>query len=109
MVQFFCNNINYDIIKSTTNGFIDLYKLQINAFKKKLYNCNNKDLNIFMIAGENDPVIGNINLFNDLKQFLLNIGYKNIENKLHKDLRHEIINEENNKLIYQNILNFIQK
>lgn len=25
MVQFFCNNMNYDTIKSTTNGFIDLY------------------------------------------------------------------------------------
>ena len=62
-----------------------------------------------MIAGENDPVIGNINLFNDLKQLLLNIGYKNIESKLYKDLRHEILNEENNILIYQDILNFIQK
>ena len=54
--------MNYDTIKSTTNGFIDLYNLQINAFKKKLYNCNNKDLNIFMIVWENNPVIGNINL-----------------------------------------------
>lgn len=62
-----------------------------------------------MIAGENDLVIGNINLFNDLKQLLLNIGYKNIESKLYKDLRHEILNEENNILIYQDILNFIQK
>lgn len=62
-----------------------------------------------MIVGENDPVIGNINLFHDLKQFLLNIGYKNIESKLYKDLRHEILNEENNILIYQDILNFIQK
>lgn len=59
-----------------------------------------------MIAKENNLVIGNINLFNDLKQFLLNIGYKNIESKLYKDLRHKILNE---KIIYQNILNFIQK
>lgn len=101
--------MNYDTIKFATNGFINLYKLQINAFKKKLYNCNNKDLNIFMIARENNHVIGNINLFNNLKQFLLNIGYKNIESKLYKDLRHEILNEENNIIIYQNILNFIQK
>ena len=50
MVQFFCNNMNYDTIKSTTNGFINLYNLQIIVFKKKLYNCNNKDLNIFMIV-----------------------------------------------------------
>lgn len=59
-----------------------------------------------MIAKENNLVIGNINLFNDLKKFLLNIGYKNIESKLYKDLRHKILNE---KIIYQNILNFIQK
>lgn len=46
-----------------------------------------------MIARKNDLVIGNINLFNDLKQFLLNIGYKNIESKSYKDLRHKILNE----------------
>lgn len=30
--------------------------------------------------------------------------YKNNESKLYKDLRHEILNEENNKLIYLDIL-----
>ena len=30
--------------------------------KQKLYNCNNKDLNKYMIVGENNHVIGNINL-----------------------------------------------
>lgn len=49
--------MNYDTIKSTTNGFINLYNLQINAFKKKLYNCNNKDLRHEVLNEENNKLI----------------------------------------------------
>lgn len=93
----------------TTNGFINLYKLQKDAFKPSLYKCKNKDLKIFMIAGYDDPVIGNNRLFDNLKVFLSNIGYKNIRSNLYKDLRHEILNEEECLTIYQDVLDFIEE
>ena len=105
------NNYNKDNLCGftfTTNGFINLYKLQIRAFKKELYNCNNKKLKILILAGKDDPVIGNINLFNNLKSFLLNVGYIDINSKLYEQLRHEILNEENNIIIYQDILKFLE-
>lgn len=92
----------------TTNGFINLYKLQIRAFKDKLFKCQNKDLNILMIAGSDDPVIGNEALFMGLKEFLTNVGYQNIESKLYNCLRHEILNEDEYMEIYQDVLNFIE-
>lgn len=105
------NNYNKDNLCGftfTTNGFINLYKLQIRAFKKELYNCNNKNLKILILTGKEDPVIGNINLFNNLKSFLLNVGYNDINSKLYEQLRHEILNEENNIIVYQDILKFLE-
>lgn len=91
----------------TTNGFINLYKLMRQAFKSKDYQVKNKDLNILLIAGEDDPVIQNKKKFNELECFLKNIGYNNIKSKLYKKLRHEILNEDEKDIVYNDILNFI--
>lgn len=61
-----------------------------------------------MIAGSDDPVIGNEKLFKRLKEFLTNVGYQNIESKLYNSLRHEIFNEDDYNEIYQDVLNFIE-
>ena len=41
----------------------------------------NKKLNIFLIAGKNDPVIQSEQKFKNLEQFLNKLGYKNIKSK----------------------------
>ncbi len=102
------NNDNLCGFTFTTNGFINLYKLQIRAFKKKLFKCKNKDLKILLIAGANDPVIGNSHKFDDLRLFLINVGYRNVNSSLYSDLRHEIINEDEYYLVYQSVLNFLE-
>ena len=61
----------YESIESSSDGFINLYKLQIRSFKKSLFNCDNKDLKILMIAGSDDPVIGSSKLFDDLRLFFM--------------------------------------
>ena len=77
------------------------------AFKNKDYQVNNKDLDIFLIAGADDPVIQNEKKFRELKEFLKGVGYKNIKSKLYKDLRHEILNEKEKDEIYKDVLYFI--
>ena len=92
----------------TTNGFINLYKLLKKAFDAKLYKIQNKNLEIFLIAGDNDPVIQNTKKFKQLELFLNKIGYKNTKSKLYPDLRHEILNEKEYEQIYSDILKFIK-
>lgn len=89
----------------TNNGFINLYKLMLQAFKKN-YQVNNQNLKIFLIAGSDDPVIQSKEKFNELKEFLSKIGYSNIKSKLYENMRHEILNETNNELVYEDVLNF---
>lgn len=96
----------YESIKSSSDGFINLYKLQIRSFKKDLFNCDNKDLKILMIAGGDDSVIGSSKFFDDLRLFLKSIGYADVNSKLYANLRHELLNEEDYMIVYSNILDF---
>ena len=79
------------------------------SFNKKDWNVSNKNLNIFVIAGEDDPVIQGIDEFNDLIEFLKEIGYNNIKSRLYRGKRHELLNELGNEMIYQDILTFIEE
>ncbi len=92
----------------TTNGFINLFQLMVNAFNKKEFQVKNESLNIFVIAGSKDPVIQNENKFNDLVEFIKQLGYKNVSSKLYEGLKHELLNEKENKEIAQDIYEFIE-
>lgn len=91
----------------TTNGFINLTKLLKASFNKKDWEVKNKDLPIFLIAGEDDPVIQSKEKFNDLEKYLMDLGYKNITSKLYAGKRHELLNEIGKEEVYEDIFNFI--
>ena len=80
-----------------------------NAFTKKDWAMNNPDLKIFIIAGKDDPVIQDANKFNLLISFLNQRGYKNISSKLYENMRHEILNETDNRMVYEDVLSFYEK
>ncbi|EKO1913306.1 lysophospholipase [Clostridium botulinum] len=65
------------------------------------------NLPIFIIAGDKDPVgnfgKGILNLYN----FYKSIGVVDINYKLYKEGRHEILNEINKKEVFQDVLNWI--
>ncbi|WP_426350654.1 alpha/beta fold hydrolase [Alloiococcus sp. CFN-8] len=93
----------------TTNGFINLYKLLKEAFNKKNWDIGNEELDIFVIAGKDDPVIQNEDKFNSLISFLKDVGYSNVDSKLYQGKRHELLNEIGKEEIYQDVLEFIEK
>ena len=45
----------------------------------------------------------NENKFLELVDFLKELGYKNVTSKLYKDLKHEILNENEKEIIYKDI------
>lgn len=91
----------------TTNGFINLFQLMVKAFDKKDWKVTNSELPILMIAGQEDPVIQGKDKFEQLKQFLVSVGYKNVSSKLYPTLKHEILNEKENQMIYEDVYVFI--
>lgn len=93
----------------TLNGFENLFRLMKEIYEKQGWTLSNKDMPIFFIAGSDDPVIMNEEKWNDSQKFLENLGYTNVNGKLYKSLRHEILNEKSNEQIYLDILSFIDK
>ena len=93
----------------TLNGYENIIKLMMDIYNPKIYNRNNLDLPIYFIAGNDDPVIKSKKDFNEAINFLKKIGYHNIDNTLYDDMSHEILNEVNNNLVYDDILNWLNK
>lgn len=91
----------------TASAFKDMFNGLLYIYKKKNIIKTRKDLPLFFIAGENDPV-GNLGKWvkktaNKYKK--LNFSY--IDIKLYPEMRHEILNEINKEIVYEDILNFL--
>ena len=92
----------------TTNGYLNLFYLIKDTYNKKDLVLNNKKLPILFIAGSNDPVIENEKKFIEEVNYLKDLGFSNINYKLYKDMRHEILNDFCQKEVYKDILDFIK-
>lgn len=94
----------------TLNGFQNLYKLVQKTYSNKDWEKQNLDLPIFFIAGDEDPVIVNLQKWINSYEFLQKeIGYKNISHKLYKGKRHELLNEDIKDKVYYDILEWIEE
>lgn len=91
----------------TANGFENLFRLMKEIYSKDGWVFKNKELPILFIAGSDDPVIVNKEKWLKSQEFLKQMGYQHITNKLYDGLRHEILNEKNKNIVYVDILNFI--
>lgn len=74
--------------------------------QKPKYKCKNPKLEIYNMVGEDDIITKGEKGVRDSLDFLKEIGYKNIKSKTYKGMRHEILNETNNEMVYQDILEF---
>lgn len=101
------NNDPLCIYDYTLNGYENIIRLMMDTYNKNIYSKKNLKLPIYFIAGYDDPVIKNELSFNKAQQFLKDIGYKNICSTIYKNKKHEILNELDNDIVYNDILNWI--
>jgi len=68
-----------------------------------------KNLPIFMVAGDADPVgaygKGVVKVYKSYKA----LGLKDLHLKLYKGARHELINETNRTIVFSDILTWLEK
>ena len=94
----------------SSNGFYrELLKGNRRLYKTKFLNKINKKLNILIVSGKDDPVgkfgKGPTSLYKLYKK----LEISDVELKLYENLRHEILNEKEKEIVYNDILNFIKK
>ena len=77
--------------------------------KSKSLKLLNPDTKIFIISGENDPVTGYSKSVGILEKMYHKYGVKDVDTKIYKGMRHEILNEDDKLVVMQDILNFFKK
>ena len=92
----------------TCSAFNDLFHLVILMHKVRRYQNVNKKMKLLLLRGLDDPCTGNEKGANDSYQVLVNAGFQRIQRQDYPNMRHEILNEEEYKNVYQDILNFYQ-
>lgn len=92
------------------NGFCyEFLKGMARLHKKKFLRKIRKDLDIFIISGEEDPVTGYGKSVGKLHDMYIKLGVKNVDTKIYKGMRHEILNEDNKQEVYEDVANFFLK
>ncbi|MBQ4631622.1 MAG: lysophospholipase [Clostridia bacterium] len=88
----------------TAAGYRDMFTLLKSVSDARWYKAVPKNLPMYIIAGEADPVgaygKGVKQVYNDLKS----TGHKNVTMKLYEGARHEILNEINGKDVMKDLL-----
>lgn len=96
--------------KFTVNGFGTLFELLLRAHKVENMKKIPKELPVYLMAGEEDPVgdyaEGVRRLFEDYKNKL---GMEHVELKLYPGDRHEILNENDRQQVYETLYPWIME
>lgn len=90
-------------------GLSTLLELNSLSNNKSKYKCNNKDIKILFLAGEEDIITGKKEgLVNSINR-ILGVGYYDIDYKVYNNMKHEVINEINNEIVYAEIVKFYEQ
>lgn len=93
----------------TASYYYDLLKLTDNACNNKMMEQTRKTIPLLIISGEKDPVGG---YGKDIAKYIDRLkksGFSNITSKIYPECRHELLNEINNKDVYSDIIQWIEK
>ncbi|MBO8158159.1 alpha/beta hydrolase [Thermosyntropha sp.] len=93
----------------TTGFFYYLAKAFLNLYKPERLSLIPKDLPVFIIAGDRDPVGEYGRLVKRLYNIYLDAGCRKVSMKLYSGKRHELFNEVNRKEVFDDIWEWMQK
>lgn len=94
--------------KFTVNAYYHMFSgmKQMNTYEKQ--GKASKDLPLFFVSGAEDPVGENGVGVQKVVDVYKKGGYKNVSMKLYPKDRHEILNERDKDVVYQDLLNFLR-
>lgn len=91
----------------TTNGYQTLFSILHFVDKKKNLTVIPKELPLFIISGEEDPVGNYGNGPKEVYDVYKELGIEDVSIKLYKDMRHEILNDIERDKVYDDVLNWL--
>lgn len=94
--------------KYPIDSMLMIFKINRELNKKRHFKCQNKDLPILLVSGEEDPITGGNKGLKHTIKILTQIGYHDILNLVYKDMAHEVLNEKNNECVMNDIVTFLK-
>lgn len=91
----------------TTSAYKDLTRLLHYVSSQQWYEAVPKELPVFIISGDMDPVGNWGKGILEVEKKLQAQGLTDLTVKLYKDMRHEILNETGKEEVYQDVLNWL--
>ena len=91
----------------TNQGYLDLMDGMIDVFSNKDWRVLKKNLPILFVSGQDDPCSDVPTGFRHSLDNLAKAGYENIEANVYENMRHEILNERERKIVYKDILSWL--
>ena len=91
----------------TLDGFYNMFLGISKLYDKKLIDSIPKDLPVFFVAGEDDPVGTFGKEVIRAHQTLIDYGMRDIRFKLYPNDRHEILNETDKEAVYEDIYEWL--
>ena len=92
----------------TTNGYRDLLTLMQVISRNDWYTSVPKELPVYLIAGDADPVGAYGKGVQSVYQGLVDTNHNDVSIKLYNGDRHEILNEKDKSDVFNDILNWIE-
>lgn len=87
----------------TLNGYEALLYLLKETYSKKGWRVENPALPIRFLSGRDDPCMISEKRFIKALELLEKVGYESVSHRLFDGMRHEILNEKNNSIVYKDI------
>ena len=96
-------------VEFTLGSYYALMALLASMGKARKYKAVDESTPILLASGKDDPCTGFDKGREASKALLEKVGYKNIEVITYENMRHEILNEKENKKVYEDLANFFLK
>lgn len=92
----------------TTNGFMNLLKLMKDCYSVNGWAMKNPDLPITFLSGSDDPCRTSDDAFASAVDNMRAVGYQNVRSHLYPKMRHEILNESDKEMVWNDIVSQIE-
>ena len=81
----------------------------VKTYSKHGWAVLNPELPVAFLSGEEDAVMGGEKKLHDAARMMAGLGYNNVTAAIFSDMRHEILNEADKEIVWDDILDFIKK
>lgn len=91
----------------TANAMYALMSMMRETYSHEGWTMSNPELPVYFISGSDDPCMRSEASFHAAAQLLADVGYSDVTSAIYSGMRHEILNEFNKEMVWNDVLDHI--